>query len=363
MGKLQDFYKVQKKEKKENFEKSLMSKDIVEYYSSKTKEELEKEFSTKVAKMVGFEQKNAHHCYDLWHHTLHTVKSVNTEGLSKADATLLKVAAFFHDIGKPDVVGYNPKTQQQNFFNHAIHSVDIAKDILTKIGYSSEEIQRISFYIAHHDDFISYKNTVSEKDNKHAFVRGINTNTIKEIIIQNQIDWKKLGIDCYLPTNTNNKKVNKNNSFQNTTNNIKKRYICSYLANGVKPEFVNFANQPISVDVDIDDIKDKISSGNYFAEYIPTEKDYKMLLEICKADANAQSEKIITINPETKEEIISDSRERKISTIEEIENVIDDAYREGMAIFEKKEVDKLADSIFDKETFNFNTTVENTISR
>ena len=88
--------------------------------------------------MVGFEQKNAHHCYDLWQHTLHTVASIDVNGLTEEQAKKLKVAAFFHDIGKPDVVGFNPRTNQQNFINHAMHSVDIATHMLEKLGYSKK---------------------------------------------------------------------------------------------------------------------------------------------------------------------------------------------------------------------------------
>ena len=73
---LKDYIK-EKTIKKEAFEESLMQNDVVEYYNSKCANELEELFGYEVARMVGFEQKNAHHCYDLWNHTLHTVASVN----------------------------------------------------------------------------------------------------------------------------------------------------------------------------------------------------------------------------------------------------------------------------------------------
>ena len=351
---LKDYIK-EKTIKREAFEESLMRKDVVEYYNSKSANELEELFGHEVARMVGFEQKNAHHCYDLWNHTLHTVESVNVDGLDYKDAIALKAAAFFHDIGKPDVVGFNPKTQQQNFINHAVHSVDIAKDVLSKIGYSPEEINRISFFIAHHDDFISYNNTINQENNHHAFIRGITKDTVKEIFIQNQINWSKLGIHCYLPTNTGNEKRDKDNAFANTSNSTKKKYICSYLANNKKPEFVNFAGKPIAVNVDMNDIKSKIETGQFFEDFLPTEKDYYMLLAICRADAMAQSEKILATNPKTNEVYVSDSRERKIETMNQIESFTKEAYEEAIDICQ---TNILANDVLENETFDFKTTLD-----
>ena len=334
----------EKDSRRQEFEESLLREDVVEYYLSKTPEELEEEFGTEVARMVGFEQKNAHHCYDLWQHTLHTVASIDTTGLTEEQAKKLKVASFFHDIGKPDVVGFNPRTNQQNFINHAVHSVDIARPMLEKLGYTPEEIQQIGFYIAHHDDFLNYKGTLTDKDKSHVFFRETSPSTVAEIVVQNQIDWEKLGIQCYLPTHTGNEGIDKRNASTNNANNTRKRYICSALVNGVEPRFRDFKNQPVKVDVDMEDIRAKLATGEYSADYIPTEEDYRLLLEICKADARAQSEKVITVDPRTKQEVVSDTRERKVATMQSIGDVIALAYREGtdkISEATKKEIEEI----------------------
>mgnify|MGYP004522980901 FL=1 len=339
------------KSNRKEFEDSLLREDVEEYYLSKTPEELKSEFGVEVSRMVGFEQKNAHHCYDLWQHTLHTVASIDVNGLTEEQAKKLKVAAFFHDIGKPDVVGFNPRTNQQNFINHAMHSVDIATHMLEKLGYSKKEIQQISFYIAHHDDFLNYKGQVANKDKNHIFFRETTPSTVEEIVVQNQIDWEKLGIQCYLPTHTGNENIDKRNRSINSANNIKKRYICSSLVNEIEPTFKDFKNQPVKANVNMDDIKAKLATGEYMAEYIPTKEDYRLLLEICKADARAQSEKVITINPRTKQEVVSDTRDRKLSTIKSIEEVMDVAYREGtdkISEATKKEIDSDGNEFLEK---------------
>lgn len=45
--------------------------------------------------MLGYDQRNFHHCYDLWEHTLHALDAVPGE-------EALRFAALFHDVGKPD---------------------------------------------------------------------------------------------------------------------------------------------------------------------------------------------------------------------------------------------------------------------
>lgn len=354
MGSLATFVKDKQIAKRQTFEKDLLREDVVEYFASKSKEELEDEYGMEVARMVGFEQKNAHHCYDLWFHTLHTVESLDTTGMSDKDAVMLKVAAFFHDIGKPEVVGYNPKTGQQNFIDHAVHSVDVAKDILGKMGYSQEEINRISFFIAHHDDFISYNSDINQDTNHHTFIRGITPSTVKEMIIQNQINWNKIGMPCHLPTRTGDEETNKKNLLHNQTNNTKRKFICSYLANDVEPTFVNYYKKPIKVDVDMEDITKKVQSGKFAPEYVPTEEDYRLLLEICKADARAQSKEIQMTDPKTGETYIADSRERKVKTMEQIGSYMKEAYKDGMQLLDSKKND-----ILENETFDFKSPQEN----
>ena len=311
------------KDARKLFEESLLRDDVVEYYLSKTPEELEAELGPEVTRMVGFEQKNMHHCYDLWGHTLHTVEAVDTTGLTEEQAKKLKVAAFFHDIGKPDVTGFNSRTEQQTFYNHAVHSVDIAKPILERLGYSESEINQIGFFIGHHDDFINYKPSLDSKQKGHAFFREINPSTVSEIVTQNKYDFDKLGFESYLPTHTESEETNKKNNAINNENKLKIRYICSTLNNnGVEPVFKDFRGNPINISVDIEDVQSKIFSEEYDAQYIPSLEDYQLLLELCKADARAQSEEV-----KDKSGNIVDSRKRKLETMEKIEQVMPEAYK------------------------------------
>ncbi len=148
------------------FENDLLSQNITEKYLNMSREELKERFGSEFIKTVDFgNQNNNHHQYELFEHILRTVDSVNINGLSKKDALKVKIAAFFHDIGKPNVAQLNEKTGQTQFIGHAKQSADIAKDILGNIGYSEQEIAEISFLIQSHDDFIpiAKKADITEK--------------------------------------------------------------------------------------------------------------------------------------------------------------------------------------------------------
>lgn len=294
-----------KKSPRQMFEESLSREDIVDYYLSKTPEELEKELGIEVARMVGFEQKNSHHCYDLWEHTLRTVEGIKPNGLTSEQFKKLRVAAFFHDIGKPDVAKFNDKTGQQVFYGHAMHSVEVAEPLLAKLGYDKEEIEQLGFYIGHHDDFISYRTQLAPFMKNHEFIRGITPETISEKIIENKYDFAKMGYDK-----------------------DQIRAICYTIANGIKPDF-RTKDGPIEIPLNIEEVQVKICSHKYNAGYDATLEDYQMLLQLCKADAGAQSE--ITMQ----NGVQVGSKAEKLENMENIESAMPQAYKQTTQIIAK----------------------------
>lgn len=282
----------------EEFEHSLVRDDVVEYYLSKTPEELERELGPEVARMVGFEQKNAHHCYDLWEHTLRTVEGISPEGLTPEEFKKLRVAAFFHDIGKPDVSKFNEKTGQQVFYGHAMHSVEVAKPILENLGYDEEEIEQLCFYIGHHDDFISYKSKIAPWMKNHEFMRQIDSDTVSEKIIENQYDFKAMGY-----------------------NEDQIRYICYALGHdGQEPTFTT-KDGPMDIKVNMVEVQEKLDSGKYNSSYVPKEKDYRLLLKLCIADATAQSEVAMQQGK------VVGSKKEKLENMSNIQNSLEEAYQ------------------------------------
>lgn len=259
--------------------------------------------------MVGFAQNNSHHCYDLWEHILRTVEGIKPEGLTDEQFKKLRVAAFFHDIGKPDVATFNPKTGQQVFYGHAQHSVDVAKTVLEGLGYDQEEIEQLDFYIGHHDDFISYKTTLQPFMQNHEFIREINAVTVAEKVIENKYNFEAMGY-----------------------NKDEIRAIVYTLAHGKQPDF-RTKDGSISIPVDMDEVKQKMSSGEYGASYAPSLEDYQLLLQLCKADAGAQSEIAERTLPNGKK-VIDGSKKEKLDNMSSIEGNMPMAYKGAMSVIE-----------------------------
>lgn len=82
----------------------------------------------KTSAMVEFEQRNPHHCYDLMNHVLHTVDEINLKAREiKTSVDLLRTAAFFHDIGKPNVA--MEKENRLVFYGHVKRLAEISESI------------------------------------------------------------------------------------------------------------------------------------------------------------------------------------------------------------------------------------------
>lgn len=284
------------------FEQSLLREDVVDYYLSRKKEELEKDFGKVVSRMVGFDQKNSHHCYDLWEHTLRTIEEIKKDDLTPDQLKKLRVAAFFHDVGKPDVAKFNKKTGQQVFYGHPKRSLEVAKPILKKLGYNQQEIQQLGFFIAHHDDFISYKTQLEPFMRNHLFIREINEITVAEKIIENKFTFEEMGY--------NSEQI---------------RVICYILAHGKKSRLKVTDG---FVDVNMVVVREKMNSGRYKSTFDASVEDYQMLLKLCKADAKSQSE-IAMQNG-----IVVGSKVQKLESLTNIEKVICKAY--NMANYKTK---------------------------
>ncbi|MGN0985167.1 MAG: CCA tRNA nucleotidyltransferase [Candidatus Enterenecus sp.] len=99
-----------------------------------------------VGPLVGFDQRNPHHCYDVWGHTAAVVQAAPPE-------PALRWAALFHDLGKPssftldaDGVGH--------FYGHAAKSRELAGDIMTRLRFDSATREQVLFLVEHHDDHL-----------------------------------------------------------------------------------------------------------------------------------------------------------------------------------------------------------------
>lgn len=120
-----------------------------------SKDQLAIRLGGEVSRMHGYCQHNPHHHLDLWGHTLAVISNIDESMFPHNDVQMLRLAALFHDIGKPEVA--RPKDGRNVFYGHPEKSTEIASRLLSEYGYPDEAIRRICFFIAYHDSFINFK--------------------------------------------------------------------------------------------------------------------------------------------------------------------------------------------------------------
>ena len=93
--------------------------------------------------MIGFDQKNIHHAFDVYTHSVHAVEGCPPD-------LPLRLAALFHDIGKPDCF-FIGDDGQGHFYGHAIRSAELADEILKSLKVSKNLKNLVIELIKIHD--------------------------------------------------------------------------------------------------------------------------------------------------------------------------------------------------------------------
>ena len=101
---------------------------------------------------IGFVQNNPHHCYDVWKHTVETIRNCQAD-------TIVKIACLYHDLGKPfcyseDEYGVG------HFYGHAALSAEIAEKSLRNLRLESKLIADVVQLVSSHDRLLEVKKNV-----------------------------------------------------------------------------------------------------------------------------------------------------------------------------------------------------------
>lgn len=125
--------------------------------------------------MKGFEQNNPHHIYDVLTHTAVAVASIPPE-------KDLRLAALFHDIGKPlcysegeDGVGH--------FYGHAKLSEDIARNVLNRLRYDNQTKDSVLRLVKYHDLHLEESETAVKR-----LLRKIGPEMFRKLILLYRAD-------------------------------------------------------------------------------------------------------------------------------------------------------------------------------
>jgi tRNA nucleotidyltransferase (CCA-adding enzyme) len=92
---------------------------------------------------IGYDQKNPHHIYDLWEHTLESLAYVPPE-------KVLRLTMLFHDLGKPDCCTVD-KEGIGHYYGHSKSSVAKAGNVLKRLKYDKATISTVQTLITFHD--------------------------------------------------------------------------------------------------------------------------------------------------------------------------------------------------------------------
>ncbi|HZX20927.1 MAG TPA: CCA tRNA nucleotidyltransferase [Clostridia bacterium] len=91
---------------------------------------------------VGFEQHNPCHHEDVFNHTLSVVDNTESD-------LILRLAALFHDIGKPETFVLDARGRGR-FYNHSVIGAEIAEDIMKRLRYDSRSIEQVAILVKEH---------------------------------------------------------------------------------------------------------------------------------------------------------------------------------------------------------------------
>jgi len=126
--------------------------------------------------MVGFDQRNRHHCYDVWEHTLHALAAAPEGDL------VLRCAVLLHDVGKPacftaDEAGVG------HFYGHPAVSRDLADRMLRRLKCSTDFREAVVRLVEWHDKNIPR----TEKAIRRA-LRALGEKDLRRLILVKRAD-------------------------------------------------------------------------------------------------------------------------------------------------------------------------------
>ena len=124
------------------FSKLLCGADATEVL--RTYPEVPGVFWPELTPLVGFQQRNCHHCYDIWEHSLHAMDAVPAEDL------ILRCAMLLHDVGKPLCFTVD-SNGVGHFHGHPAQSQILADAMLRRLRCDTATRRAITQMVGWHD--------------------------------------------------------------------------------------------------------------------------------------------------------------------------------------------------------------------
>lgn len=100
-------------------------------------------FIPEILPMIGFQQHNDHHVYDVWEHSVVAVDHCPYD-------LIVRWAALLHDIGKPACFSLD-EDGVGHFYGHSAESERLADKILRRLKFPNAQLQEIKTLVGCHD--------------------------------------------------------------------------------------------------------------------------------------------------------------------------------------------------------------------
>ena len=101
-------------------------------------------FIPEIKDMLGFQQNNPYHMYDVWNHTVHAIEYCESDDL------VTRLAVFFHDIGKPHCY-QDGEDGIRHFKGHGRVSADMTDKIMKRLRFDNDTREKVVELVYYHD--------------------------------------------------------------------------------------------------------------------------------------------------------------------------------------------------------------------
>lgn len=101
-------------------------------------------FIPELKDMINFPQKNPYHSYDVYGHTIHSIKNCELDDL------IVKLAVFFHDFGKPHCY-QDDEDGTRHFRGHGKVSAEMTDRIMKRLRFDNETRIKVVELVHYHD--------------------------------------------------------------------------------------------------------------------------------------------------------------------------------------------------------------------
>jgi len=137
--------KIAKERIKDEFCKILMSPDAIKAFIYMSKIDVLQYITIHLKESVNIKQ-NGVHIYDVFEHLIRSMQCA----VDKNYSLELRIAALFHDIGKPATRVFSKEKNDYTFYNHEVVGAKMTKKILNELKFSHETIEKVTKLIRWH---------------------------------------------------------------------------------------------------------------------------------------------------------------------------------------------------------------------